>query len=109
MATVQPTWQFSDGTILELGGLVTGTSEFADSLRFGIEGAARGLPLTVFLWTPPEGGVQFDANNVAILDAYARDVARTRGVTVASGPEFEAPPDPNGPIPEPDSGSILVR
>jgi hypothetical protein len=90
-------WRFSDGTTVELGGNVEGPSLFAQELR---ECIARG-DQRVDVWPPPDGWVDLNVNDPAILDLWLerkRDVfGRVRDVLIQlrSRPEgIPALPDP---------------
>lgn len=58
-------WRFSDGTTVELGGNVEGPSVFAQDLRDDI---ARGVQVDI--WPQPDGFVDLDVNDAAILNRY---------------------------------------
>jgi hypothetical protein len=59
------TWRLSDGTTVELGGKVEGPSLFAQELS---EEIARGVQVDI--WPLPDGWVDLDVNNAAILNRY---------------------------------------
>lgn len=75
------TWRLSDGTTVELGGNVEGPSLFAQELR---EEIARGVQVDI--WPLPDGWVDLDVNDAAILNRYVdRKVAfwkRVRNVVI---------------------------
>lgn len=99
-------WRFSDETTLKQGGTVHGDSPLAASLRFGLGGVADGLPLSVSMWAEPGGSEQLDPNDIAILDVWARNLARVHGVEVVEAPTYDYPPDPRGELEEPEDGEI---
>jgi len=93
------TWKFSDGTTLQQGGIVTGAGRFASGLRLDLEGKRAGLPVSVSMWEEPGGAEQLDPSNIAVLDVWARNLARVYGVAVVDAPTYDYPPEPRG---EPD-------
>ncbi len=99
-------WKFSDGTILEQGGRVTGDGALAYSLRYGIAAIRDGLSMPVTMWPMPGGEVELDLEDIAITDTWARNVARLKGASVVEAPEFDFPPDPRGELEEPEEGEI---
>lgn len=100
------TWKFSDGTTLQPGGVVTGAGRFADGLRLDLAGKRAGLPVSVSMWAEPGGSEQLDPNDIAILDVWARNLARVYGVEVVEAPTYDYPPDPRGELEEPEDGEI---
>jgi hypothetical protein len=60
------TWRFSDGTVVELGGNVAGSSLFAQTLRDDI---ASGRAV-VQIWPPPGGDVSLDVNDLGHLHQW---------------------------------------
>lgn len=100
------TWRFSDGTTLQPGGVVSGAGRFADGLRLDLAGKRAGLPVSVSMWAEPGGSEQLDPNDIAILDVWARNLARVYGVEVVEAPTYDYPPDPRGELEEPEDGAI---
>lgn len=103
------TWRFSDGTTVELGGKVEGPSAFAQELRADI---ARGVQVDI--WPLPDGWVDLDVNDAAILNRYLdRKVDRWKRlenviVKIRSRPDGipALPPPPWANEPEPPAGVI---
>jgi hypothetical protein len=62
-------WTVSDGTTVELGGNVEGATVLAQQLRQEL--ARPGLQVTI--WPLPDGKVDLDPNNPALLDAWLRE------------------------------------
>jgi hypothetical protein len=78
-----PTWTFSDGTILNSGGRVTGSSEFAAELR-----AAVRERVGVHVFPHPSEDVPLDPGSNYLLDIFARSRARSGHVRMST--EYEA-------------------
>jgi len=80
-------WTFSDGTEVELGGVVRGTSVFAQTLR--AELSDPDYPPQVQSKPIPLPGEPLDVNNAALLDCWLRHAVypRSRGVSLAKVPD----------------------
>lgn len=88
------TWRCSDGTEIDLGGVVRGDEPFAESLRDDIRRIAVGLPPPVQLYPPPGGSVELDVNDPVLVDSWVRNEARLLGVEVVDAPDVEYPVSP---------------
>jgi hypothetical protein len=103
------TWRFSDGTTVELGGKVEGPSLFAQQLRADIDTGA----VQVAIWPLPDGYVDLDVNDPAIMHAWLEHELDVRNrvdhvvIRMRSKPaEIPAlPPPPWGDEPE-ESGVV---
>lgn len=62
------TWRFSDGTTVELGGVVDGPSLFAQTLRADI---ASGTDVAI--WPEPGARVPLDVNDPAIVHRWLEE------------------------------------
>jgi len=64
-------WVFSDGTLLESGGKVSGGSALADALRQDIQEARAGDHVLVPIAPEPGGGLPLDPDQDFYLNALA--------------------------------------
>lgn len=79
-------WKASDGTVVELGGKVTGKSALADALR-AMLASVEWRTLVVCI-EPPDVYADFDADNPEHMHEIVMQCALPRGFTVEA-PEFE--------------------
>lgn len=85
-------WVFSDGTRLRIGGVVEGAGPFADLIRVLL--SAEKQTRRVYVQGP--ASVPLDPNNPWLLDLWARNLARSRGLRVTSDyqpDEADIPPE----------------
>lgn len=89
-------WRFSDGTTVELGGMVEGPTLLAQRLR-----ADLAQPQVVTAWPPPGGDVELDAGDPALLEAWLRSELRywadVRGLALTLKSPTGIPPLPRPP------------
>lgn len=80
-------WVFSDGTEVELGGIVRGASVFAQTLR--AELSDEDYPPRVQSKPIPLPGEFLDAHNPTLLDCWLRQALypRSRGVSLTTVPD----------------------
>lgn len=62
-------WTFSDGTTVELGGVVTGATYVAQKLRAALNASRR---QRIQIWPPPSEPVPLDPNSASMLEAWLR-------------------------------------
>jgi hypothetical protein len=102
-----PTWRLSDGTVLELGGTVHGSSALANELR---EDLARGAHVTI--WPQPAPLLDVDPNDVAMLNAWLDDqvgiAQRCDGLTIeVTERPANIPPLPPSPYKNSDDPNVV--
>lgn len=97
------TWEFADGTSVELGGKVTGTSLLAELLRQDVEDARNGGPRWVSVRPEPGGSEPLDVDDAQLVDAWCRWAAQWLDIPLTASPEVEPIEDdrePNDDLPE---------
>lgn len=93
------TWRFSDGTTVDLGGKVEGSSFFAQSVRAELANP----PVLVSIWPHPSPDVDVDLQDVALVDAWLRHrVSRPSDAWMLV--ELTDAPSDIPPLPEPPKG-----
>src|SRR3972149_5692866 len=83
-------WRFSDGTMIELGGKVTGSSDVAEKVRHGF-GLTQIEPTRFPLGPQPDSQGVLLLDSAAAIDAWLRYKAPIWGVTVVEAPEIAHP------------------
>ena len=86
-------WQFSDGTVVRLGGVVEGDSAFADRLRSELVLLPLGRAKSVCVEPEPSSGETLDPDNARHVEIWSEDWSRFFDVTLTSGPELESDSD----------------
>ncbi len=82
-------WKLSDGTVVRLGGRVSGSSELAAALRRDALAVKAGYGVPV-QWDPPPGGVvPLDLGDAHVLDKWLRALARRFDAEVTEAPELQ--------------------
>lgn len=84
-------WKLTDGTVIRLGGRVEGGGELADALRETVHRVRTGYAPLVAVGPLPGGWVKLDLNDMAIVDAWVRAVARRARHEVSEAPPLEQP------------------
>ena len=90
-------WRFSDGTEVDPGGEVRGTSLFAQSLRASLEWGA-----SIQIWAPPSNRVELDLTHTGHINQWLNEAidreTRIKGnkltMTERHSPLQELPPPP---------------
>jgi hypothetical protein len=96
-------WEFSDGTVVHLGGKVEGDSLFAQLTRETFEDCGKDYGPTVDDGPIPGPTVPMDPNNAHHVDVWLRNTARCLRVGIVSAPDV--PPIEGGPL---DVGDLPV-
>jgi hypothetical protein len=79
-------WKLSDGTEVELGGVVRGKSRLAVELSIDARPRNRPFVTTTALEFPP-----LDVDDSWCVHCWVRENARRHGVTVVEAPEVDPP------------------
>ena len=81
------TWKCDDGTEVDLGGEIRGSSGFANALRVGLA-----LRPVVHVGPIPSRTAELNTKNEPQLGQWLRDMARVYGRRVTAGPAVEPVP-----------------
>jgi hypothetical protein len=87
---MKPTWTFDDGTTVELGGRIEGSSDFAKRLRVGVALVGHGDPPEVDVDVLPGGSVPLDLSDASIVDSWLTEEARFHRRVLVGRPEVPA-------------------
>lgn len=85
------TWKLSDGTVVQLGGEVTGTGRAARQLRDDLADLDAGEWVGVTIHPEPAEEVELDVDSPQHIHAWVVETARSLGVEVLEHPEIEWP------------------
>jgi hypothetical protein len=83
-------WRLSDGTVIEPGGEVAGSSKVADNVRYTFAECRFG-PVLFPLGPQPDSSGKLRLGDLAAIDAWLKYKAPIWGVTVVERPHIENP------------------
>lgn len=82
-------WELADGTVVNLGGDVEGTSAVAAKLRMSAARARKGAPDLLSVGMQPGGFEKLDLDDAQLVNVWVRTTAAKAGVAVLSAPDVE--------------------
>lgn len=82
-------WEFSDGTVVHLGGKVQGDSDLAKAIRLDVSRMKAGFPVLVQVDVCPSEQRRLELDDAPLFDAWLNQHSVQTDVAITSAPEVD--------------------